>query len=93
VLLRAVVRRRRDVGLCLAAALLVLFLHSLFYSGFFEDPLTWSVLAFAATVLAAPAVAPAREREAASPRVGAPAPAGASPGPVPKSARSFPWHT
>jgi hypothetical protein len=32
----------------------VLFLHSLFYSGFFEDPLTWGVLAFAATALAVP---------------------------------------
>jgi hypothetical protein len=52
VLLRNAVRRRREVGLGLAASFLVLFLHSLFYSGFFEDPMTWGVLAFAATALA-----------------------------------------
>jgi O-antigen ligase len=43
--------RRRDaaLGLGLAAALLALFVHSLFYSGFFEDPITWVVLAVAAS--------------------------------------------
>lgn len=42
--------RRRDaaLGLGLGAALLALFVHSLFYSGFIEDPLTWFVLAVAA---------------------------------------------
>ena len=89
-LLRAAVQRRREVGLGLAAAFLVLFLHSLFYSGFFEDPLTWGVLAFAATVLAAPAVATARERaetpvEAPSTdgRAVAPSPLGAASGRTP----------
>jgi hypothetical protein len=53
-LLRSVVRRRRELGLGLAAVFLVLFLHSLFYSGFFEDPLIWGALAFAATALALP---------------------------------------
>jgi len=87
VLLRAAMRSRREVGLGLAAAFLVLFLHSLFYSGFFEDPLTWGVLAFAATVLAAPAVAPARERPQAAVeqpstdgRAVAPSPLGAASG-------------
>jgi hypothetical protein len=43
--------RRRDhaLGLGLAAVLLALFVHSLFYSGFFEDPITWVVLAVAAS--------------------------------------------
>ena len=55
VLLRRVVRARdRLLGICLAAVFLVLVLHSFFYSGFFEDPLTWGVLAFAAASLAAP---------------------------------------
>jgi O-antigen ligase len=42
--------RRRDpsLGLGLGAALLALFVHSLFYSGFFEDPMTWFVIAVAA---------------------------------------------
>lgn len=43
--------RRRDhaLGLGLAAVLLALFVHSLFYSGFFEDPVTWVVLAVASS--------------------------------------------
>jgi putative inorganic carbon (HCO3(-)) transporter len=44
-------RRHRAYGLGLASAFLVLFLHSLFYSGFFEDPLTWGTLAAAAALL------------------------------------------
>lgn len=51
VLLRRVVRRSRLLGICLAAVFLVLLLHSFVYSGFFEDPLTWGVLAFAAACL------------------------------------------
>jgi hypothetical protein len=31
-----------------AAVFLALFVHSLFYSGFFEDPIVWGVMAFAA---------------------------------------------
>jgi O-antigen ligase/polysaccharide polymerase Wzy-like membrane protein len=53
VLLRRLVRGSRLLGVCLAAVFLVLLLHSLVYSGFFEDPLTWGVLAFAAASLAA----------------------------------------
>ena len=43
--------RRLDPALCLgmAATLLALFVHSLFYSGFLEDPVTWFVLAVAAS--------------------------------------------
>ncbi len=43
--------RRLDpaLGLGLAATLLALLVHSLAYSGFFEDPVTWLVLAVAAS--------------------------------------------
>jgi hypothetical protein len=47
-------RRQRAAGLALSASFLVLFLHSLFYSGFFEDPITWGILATAAALLAEP---------------------------------------
>ena len=43
-------------GLALASVFLALFIHSLFYSGFFEDPLTWLVLGVASSFLAARAV-------------------------------------
>ena len=57
---RLVLRVYRDapaLGLTLAATLLALFVHSLFYSGFFEDPLTWLALAIAASFLGARAYA------------------------------------
>jgi O-antigen ligase len=41
----------RTLGLGLAAVFLTLLVHSLFYAGFFEDPITWGVLAFAAAAL------------------------------------------
>lgn len=43
--------RRLDpaLGLGLAATLLALFVHSFFYSGFLEDPVTWLVLAVASS--------------------------------------------
>jgi putative inorganic carbon (hco3(-)) transporter len=53
-------RTRRAFGLGLAAAFCVFFLHSLFYSGFFEDPLMWGTLAVAAASLA---TVPVRETE------------------------------
>jgi O-antigen ligase/polysaccharide polymerase Wzy-like membrane protein len=62
---------RRDdaaLGLTLGAALLALFVHSLFYSGFFEDPLTWLVLGLACAFVAereATATAADRARERA----------------------------
>ena len=45
--------RRLDppLGLGLGAVLLALFVHSLAYSGFFEDPVTWLVIAVAASFL------------------------------------------
>src|SRR5262245_4507156 len=42
----------RAFGVGLAAVLLVLFVHSLLYAGFFEDPLTWGVIGLAGAVLA-----------------------------------------
>jgi hypothetical protein len=41
--------RDHALGLGLAAVLLALLVHSLFYSGFFEDPITWLVLAVASS--------------------------------------------
>lgn len=63
-------RRHGPAAVGLAAAFLVLFLHSLFYSGFFEDPITWGTLAVAAASLALPAAVPAHPR----PVPGQPAP-------------------
>ena len=40
-------------GLALASVFVALFVHSLFYSGFFEDPVTWLVLGVASSFLAA----------------------------------------
>lgn len=50
-------KRDATIGLALAAVFAVLFVHSLFYSGFFEDPITWGALALAAACL--PRAAPA----------------------------------
>jgi hypothetical protein len=50
-------RRDRMLGIGLAAVLLVLVVHSMLYAGFFEDPLTWGVLALAAAALASPRTA------------------------------------
>ena len=57
-----VVRRDRTLGAGLAAILLVLFVHSLLYAGFFEDPLTWGVLGIASAALTSAMTAPERER-------------------------------
>jgi hypothetical protein len=46
-------RRDRVFGLGLGVCFFVLFLHSLFYSGFFEDPVMWGVLGVAAMLVAA----------------------------------------
>jgi len=63
--LRVAIERRRALGLGLATAFFVLLLHSLFYSGFFEDPIMWGVLGLAAAIVMLP-VATA-EVEAAPP--------------------------
>jgi hypothetical protein len=49
--LRLATRRARTLGMGLAAVLFTLFVHSLLYAGFFEDPLTWGVLGLAAALL------------------------------------------
>jgi outer membrane protein assembly factor BamB len=54
-------RRDRLLGVGLAAVFLVLFVHSLMYAGFFEDPLTWGVLAVASSLLASVPVTLASE--------------------------------
>jgi O-antigen ligase len=41
----------RPLALSLAAVLIVLVVHSLFYSGFFEDPITWGSVGLAAAGL------------------------------------------
>jgi hypothetical protein len=48
-------RRDRVFGLGLGVCFLVLFLHSLFYSGFFEDPVMWGTLGVATMLVAATA--------------------------------------
>jgi putative inorganic carbon (hco3(-)) transporter len=47
VLIERVRRRDPTLGLALGAVLLALVVHSLAYSGFFEDPITWVVVAIA----------------------------------------------
>lgn len=61
-LLLAVVRRDPALGLGLAAVVLALFVHSLFYGGLFESPIVFGALALAAAASAAPA----QERESRS---------------------------
>jgi hypothetical protein len=78
-LLWLAVRRRRELGIGLATAFFVLFLHSLFYSGFFEDPIMWGTLGVAAVLAAVPVAARAEESD--------PAPAGRTapePAPTPR---------
>lgn len=64
-----IARVERTFALGLAAVLSVLFLHSLLYAGFFEDPLTWGTLGLVAALSArlAGASAAAEEEERASP--------------------------
>jgi O-antigen ligase len=58
-LLLQAVRRDRVVGLGLSVCFLVLVLHSLFYSGFFEDPIMWGVLGVAAVLVTSASREPA----------------------------------
>ena len=48
--LLAAYRRRRAFALALAGVTLVIFVHSLFYSGFLEDPILWGALALASVL-------------------------------------------
>ena len=47
-LLLLLTRLNRALGLGASAVFLALFVHSLFYSGFFEDPIVWGVMVLAA---------------------------------------------
>ncbi|HEY8792414.1 MAG TPA: O-antigen ligase family protein [Gaiellaceae bacterium] len=47
-LLFLLTRLNRALGLGASAVFLALFVHSLFYAGFFEDPIVWGVMALAA---------------------------------------------
>jgi putative inorganic carbon (hco3(-)) transporter len=49
-LLYRVKQVRRALGLGAASVFLALFVHSLFYAGFFEDPIVWGVMGVAAWV-------------------------------------------
>ncbi|HEU4449590.1 MAG TPA: O-antigen ligase family protein [Gaiellaceae bacterium] len=66
-------RREPALGLSLLAGLVILVVHSLFYSGFFEDPFVWLVLGLAAACLTAPAGFLAGRPLAAEPPPPAPA--------------------
>jgi hypothetical protein len=61
-LLQLVTRMDRALGLGAAAVFLALFVHSLFYAGFFEDPIVWGVMALAGWAVVA--LARVREPEA-----------------------------
>jgi hypothetical protein len=76
--------RARDpsLGLGLSAVLLVLFVHSLFYEGFFDNPITWGAIGLTA---AAASPAAARQRKRAVPQGG---PGGAGPPPPAGTASS-----
>jgi O-antigen ligase len=50
--LLAAARADWPLGLGLFGAFILLFVHSLFYSGFFENPVTWGILAVAAAAIA-----------------------------------------
>ena len=60
----------RALGLGASAVFLALFVHSLFYAGFFEDPIVWGVMALAAwACVALPRKALAGPPSAPSPQV------------------------
>lgn len=69
-LLLVALSRDRPLGLALGGVFLALLVHSLAYSGFFENPVTWGVLALAAAVRRpgeAPAASEAEPAGLASP--------------------------
>ena len=71
--LDAVRRRHQALGLSLAAVFLALFVHSLAYSGFFEDPITWLVLGIAAAFREPARVSPRPVPAVTEPREAVPA--------------------
>jgi O-antigen ligase len=66
-------QRNRALGLSLSAVFTVLVVHSLAYSGFFEDPLTWGALGLAAAALG---LRPAESRAEPVEARGSPDPSG-----------------
>jgi hypothetical protein len=67
-----IARVERTFALGLAAVFSVLFVHSLLYAGFFEDPLTWGAIGLVAALLArvavpAEAAAPAADEQTSAP--------------------------
>jgi putative inorganic carbon (HCO3(-)) transporter len=68
------VRSDRILGVTLATVFLAEFVHALFYSGFFEDPLLWFTLALAGAAALQPGAATA------------PAPVGGGPPPIREAA-------
>ncbi|MGH3024375.1 MAG: O-antigen ligase family protein [Gaiellaceae bacterium] len=68
-------RRQPAFGLSLLAALTLLVVHSLSYSGFFEDPFTWLVVGLAAACLVT-IPDPAREPARTDPQASEPRPRG-----------------
>jgi O-antigen ligase len=50
-LLYLLTKRNRALGLGATSVFLALFVHSLFYAGFFEDPIVWGVVGVAAWAL------------------------------------------
>jgi O-antigen ligase len=83
ILIGAVLRRDRALGLALLASFLALFVHALFYSGFLEDPITWFVLAVGAGYLSWHGIHDPRPSaaERARERMESVAPGRAEPGP------------
>jgi O-Antigen ligase len=69
-LLFLLTRVNRALGLGAAAVFLTLLVHSLFYAGFFEDPIVWGVIALAAWALLA---IPQRSAARRTPKVVEPA--------------------
>jgi O-antigen ligase len=53
-----IAREEKVFALGLAAVLSVLFVHSLLYAGFFEDPLTWGAIGLASALLARTVTSP-----------------------------------
>ncbi|HUG64849.1 MAG TPA: O-antigen ligase family protein [Gaiellaceae bacterium] len=72
VALLRIARVERAFALGLAAVLTVLFVHSLLYAGFFEDPLTWGAIGLVAALLARVAVPGSAPASAPSPPPPAP---------------------
>jgi hypothetical protein len=65
--LALVARTQRVFAIAIAAVGAAIFVHSLLYAGFFEDPLTWGVAAVTAALLAQTVLAGVAETPAVAP--------------------------